>query len=634
MSSCKSITSESSRASENGCDTECGFIRSDALPFGITIIPGSGKLTEFPISNENLNNAEGANFFDAISALDLCPRAFPPTSICVGECPEFAAASQINFINGDLIISEPAVVNPVSDLLQALQSSSDLLDIFPNLLGINGNLYIVGTSYRRITGFERLRFVTGSIVIVNNQNLITIPSFPSLLSVGGLVTVSTPASGAEEEYICGRSAIIIANNSSLRKISGFETLRQVKDGIFIANNACLTHICGFIHLYRTDRIVIKSNPKLSKIVGFGYIDTLNNGLYILDNGLDGQYDLVINAFVALETSIRVIVIGNAGLKSLKLDSLNFAGFFVVRSNPQLEDVSTSVHFINELSIENNRSLLVIRFPCLREVNEHLNINSNCSLLCIEGFDELRRVGHGIMLADNKQLVELRGFNKLKYIGSSCVSAPLVQQASGCSNCGCTVDVSFDWTTIIRLPTVCGVVDTFPVDFYDDSAAACAYQLPLDFFRLVCNAATPCAQLPIDQDIPRLVSYSLIIFRNQRLKAIGGFCNLKHIESNMYIIGNPVLHTIQAFGQLAYALDIWIRNNQNLKYIIAFANLLSIRDFVVYETNQLINLDNIKSLEFAQLIATEARSSRSIKYPNHPLPSVLGYTLYYAYDNRC
>jgi len=381
----------------------------------------------------------------------------------------------------------------------------------------------------------------------------------------------------------------------------------------------------------TDRLVIKSNPKLSKIVGFGYVDTFNNGLYILDNGFDNEYDLTINAFTSLETVGKIAVIGNITLKSLKLDALQVAGIFVVRSNQQLEEVSSSVRFVNELYIERNGGLLTINFPHLQEVTYYLNINNNCSLICIDGFDELRRVGHGIMIAENKTLAELRGFNKLKYIGSNCVSLPEEQQ-SPCNICGCATPLAFDWSTFVRDNAVCSVVDNFPADFYDESSLACAYEIPLDFFRLVCNTATHCGQLPVDQEIPGILSYSLIIFRNQRLRAIGGFCNLKHVESNIYIVGNSILHTINAFGQLAYALDIWIRNNPNIKHIIGFANLLSVRDFVVYESNQLIDLNNIKSLEFAQTISTEARTSRSIKYPRHPIPSILGYTIYFAYEN--
>src|SRR5690606_34243127 len=135
---------------------------------------------------------------------------------------------------------------------------------------------------------------------------------------------------------CGRGAIIIANNSSIKKIAGFEALRQVKDGIFIADNPCLQQICGFIHLYRTDRIVIKSNPRLSKLVGFCYIDTINIGLYILDNNFENELDFVIGAFSMLETAGRIVILGNRSLKVLKLDSLQIVpNEFIVRSNDSL-----------------------------------------------------------------------------------------------------------------------------------------------------------------------------------------------------------------------------------------------------------------------------------------------------------
>ena len=51
----------------SGCDTVCNFYPSESHPFGITIIPGSGKLTEFPATNENLNCPDdGSNFLELI----------------------------------------------------------------------------------------------------------------------------------------------------------------------------------------------------------------------------------------------------------------------------------------------------------------------------------------------------------------------------------------------------------------------------------------------------------------------------------------------------------------------------------------------------------------------------------------
>lgn len=631
-----------------GCDTDCNFLRNDNLPFGITIIPGSGKLTEFPIAPDNLNGPDdNPNFLDCIRNADLCPRAYPPTNICIRDCLEFAAAAQINFINGDLIIADPGLLgNANVGILQVLPlPNNDAIDIFPNLLGINGNLYIVGTRYRRITGFDKLRFVTGSIVIVNNPELISIPTFPSLLSVGGLVTLIPPnSSGTGELGVqnhgdprvderCGRGAVIIANNASLRKITGFEALRQIKDALVISDNATLTHICGFIHLYRTDRIVIEGNPRLSKIIGFCYTDTINIGLYILDNNVDGEYDFTISAFIALETAGRIVIVGNNSLKSLKFDSLRIViNEFIVRSNNQLQEISSSVQFVSDLYIENNRSLQVLKLPCLQEVNFTMSISGNCSLLCLDTFDELRRVGHGIIIADNRQLAELKGFNKLKYIGSQCIRRPELQRPSACDGCGCLADIEFDWLSIVRLID-CTIIDDFPLETFDIARNACAYELPFEFYRLLCNSVTVGPELPVDEDIPEVIDFSIIIFRNQRLRAIGGFCNLKHLNTNLYIIYNAILHTINAFGQLAFVLDVWIRNNTSLKYIIGFGNLLSVRDFVVYESSCLTDLNNIKSLEFAQKIAIEARSASSVKYPKIPIPSVLGYILYYSYDNR-
>jgi len=642
---------------DQGC-SDCDSIKNNGTPFGITIIPGSGKLSEFPPCNDNLNGPEdGTSCLEQLQNKDICPKACIPQSICVREPQEFAAISHINFINGDLIIADPLLPAPFSgsSILQILPvvQNNDLTDIFPNLLGINGSLYVVGTNYRMITGFDKLRFVTGSIVFVNNFNLITIPTFPSLLNVGGQIIGVPPISLVEDAMItaafdetaaldqneiidprCGRGAIIIANNALLRKITGFEALRQVKDGIFIADNPCLQHICGFIHLYRTDRIVIKGNAKLSKIIGFCYIDTINTGLYILDNDLETDVDLLVSAFVMLETAGRIVITGNKTLKSIKFDALRIVvNEFIIRSNDSLDEISSSVQFVSDLYIENNRNLHTIKMACLYEVNHIMSVSSNCSIVCIDTFDELRRVGDGIIIADNKQLVELKGFNKLKYIGSDCVTPPFDQQPSICKGCKCIAGTNFDWSTITNID--CTITDNFPVNAFDDSSLSCAYILPIDFFRLTCNANIACSGLLlVDEDIPQILSFSLIIYGNPRLKAIGGFCGLKHVNSVIYIINNSVLHTINAFGQLAFALDIWIRNNPSLKFIIGFSNLLAVRDFVIYETACLCDFNGLKLLEFAQDIAIEAKNVKSVKLRKTPIPTVLGYILYFSYNTKC
>jgi len=318
----------------------------------------------------------------------------------------------------------------------------------------------------------------------------------------------------------------------------------------------------------------------------------------------------------------------------------------VRSNGSLQELSATVQYVGGLYIENNISFTTIKLPCLEEVTMDLNIDGNCALLCLDNFDELRRVGGAILIADNKQLVEIKGFSKLKYIGSICAQNSGANPTPNCGTCinTCFPSATFDWATgIVVDATTCTITSIFDHNFYDASFLDCPYILPNDFFLQLCNpistGANACLSVlssPTSGELaaPGAVSYSLIIFRNPRLRAIGGFCNLKQVNSNIYIINNAVLNTIAAFGQLAVALDVWIRNNPLLKFIIGFINLLSVRDFVVLETAGLRELNALKSLEFAQDIAIEAYSIKSVKFGPNPIPTVLGYVSYFNFSTTC
>ena len=620
---------------DNECNSDCNFSKNDNDPYGISVLPGSNRFVEYPKKNSCLNDDccdDAPNFLRSIRINDLCPKAYPPTSICIRDSNDFSSIAQVNFINGDLIICDKMTECPNDNLQGLAVANNDLLNILPNLLGINGSIYIIGTQYRRITGFDKLRFVTGSIVIVNNIHLVTIPSFPNLLNVGGQI-IFNPISSSDPDCHnsskCGRSAIIIANNASLKRIAGFEEIRQVNDGIFIIDNVSLTHICGFMHLYRTNRIVIRRNAQLIKIIGFHFIDTINIGLFILSNNTDNKRELIIDAFGKLKSAGNIIISDNEGLKTIKFDELKIVcKNFAICLNNSLQEISSSVQYVNNLYIEHNKKLTYIKFDCLQEINYTLNINSNCSLLCINTFNELKNVGSGIVISDNKQLTEINGFNCLKYIGSKCICNSSCQ----INDCGCTIDDNndFDWNTLTCTDD-CTIVDNFPIDMFDETKL-CNWHISENFFRFVCNGAKSCCAITTSECIPSCLSYSLIIFHNQKLKAIGGFCELKHVNSNIYIVDNAILHTINAFGQLAFALDIWIRNNPQVKYIIGFSNLLSIRDLVISESSGLSDFNSIKSLEFAQKIAIESKNFKTVKFSKHPIPSVLGYVLYYCYNN--
>jgi len=241
-----------------------------------------------------------------------------------------------------------------------------------------------------------------------------------------------------------------------------------------------------------------------------------------------------------------------------------------------------------------------------------------------------------VIADNKQLAELKDFNELKYIGSrSIFNEPVVEFEDCIGGSNCTAGILINWIDVIQTNVILctAPIDGFIGNEYDEQALfACSYTLPNQFFDLVCNPNNTC-ELSSDDNVPSIVDISIVIFRNSRLRAIGGFSSLKHVESAIYIIFNAVLHTIHAFGQLAFALDIWIRNNPSLKYIIGFNDLLSVRDLTVLESVCLVDWNNLKCLQYAQNISLEAKNAKSIKLGNRPKPTVLGIALYYSFDSK-
>lgn len=160
--------------------------------FGVSLIPGTGRLLEFVDCNQNRIACTGTctdknSLVSCLCNNKFCPRSYSGCLTIDGYC-KFAAFKKINFIDGDLIITDGSSDNCFFTACNGITLSlTEAMDIFPNLLGINGNLYIINTIYSKITGFPKLRWVTGSIIIANNPNLMCMPSFESLLNIGGII---------------------------------------------------------------------------------------------------------------------------------------------------------------------------------------------------------------------------------------------------------------------------------------------------------------------------------------------------------------------------------------------------------------------------------------------------------------
>jgi hypothetical protein len=473
-------------------DTDCINIKKDYCPVGVKMIKGSGRL--FAIGANKHDNFMRGNFNNHPKHLaELADGYCPPTfkcGICVKKCCDFEAAKCINYVNGDLIINVSDCDDDCKDgqfkhLAKFYNGRREQHDIFPELIGINGSLYIIGTDLVRLSGFRKLEYVVGDIVIVNNPNLISHPTFPSLITIGRKNknnehfhgnhgkkshTSQDTDSDCSDNCDCdndncncdskstnikGSGRVIIGNNNVLRKVIGFEAVIQISAGVYILENDCLTQICGFINLLRTDDIVINKNRRLHKILAFCYLELVSHYLFITCNNTDGDCEFFIDSFHNLEVTGKIIIAKNYDLKVFSLPKLvNVENVFVVEKNRELEVIkSNNLRYAGTILIRDNYRLCDIEFKSVETIDQGLYIENNTMLEKIDSFNNLKRVDQSIHIIGNKNLCSVTGFDCLHYIGSNMYD--LADCAPNHCNCDHHCDCDNDTCKSTNWKTFCG-----------------------------------------------------------------------------------------------------------------------------------------------------------------------------------
>jgi hypothetical protein len=674
------------QSSDQCQDDECMNIGKCSAR-GIHIIKGTGLLREFRPCSVQDSQSPPPPSINPLSILSSITCPYYTGCITITDVCQFRNFEYCNYINGDLVISIAAPNNSPTDcnsvcsgsfnfIDQSCNNNIELIDIFPNLLGINGTLYIYANiNVTKITGFNKLKYVAGGIIVSGNESLLTMPSFNTLEDVMHNYSYSNPGCQSQNlgcgqdpspncdnfdpcKYIRKSGLIMIFNNCVLRKIVGFEKVRHVTEGIFIYDNPCLSHICGFINLINTDFIVIMNNDTLHQILGFCFTAEITRELiiYYNNNNNKGFDDLVINAFHKLETAGEVRVFQNAYLRNFTLDSLTFVGNdILIRGNKDLDSISMpALKFVDCLHIEQNRSLHKVNFDCLEEIKCQFEFNNNDTFECLDGFNALKRVGHAVQIINNTKLLQITGFKSLSSVGSSqkitinsvCQNVDLPFSLYAGSPCGC-LDVVYpvpdpdnpDNTINAYISSIFNGCDSeLPVDINYDSdtniAADLCSVLGCNYSCVNCGTAQQNTHSMCDcngapQDFALI--YSIIIFNNPRLKVIGGFDNLVSIASNLYIASNRKLHTVCAFPKLEFLVDLRLLCNKNLKYVYGFSHLKHARDVLVFDSPCLEQFHKLSSLPYVQYMLLDTKYAKSVKGIQCPLPSVVGGSLYYSYD---
>jgi len=621
------------------CNHECYYIKQDEAPLGVKTILGSSKIICQGATSPNLIELGVCNLNQPCVTENCCPTApeyctrITTGTICVGDCCDLKQYACTNFINGDLVINSPP---------QLCGNMTTLDNVFPHLLGINGNLWIVNTNYTSITGFKMLKWITGSIYIVDNFVLTQIPTFDKLVIVSA--SVAKVKQSTVEPCLCSPTVegcphqkrfarIVIVNNSALVNICGFNSVRQITDGIFISGNSCLVKIMAFGHLYNTISIYIANNNNLSVINAFTKIEQLQY-INIVDNNAIGKNELEIFEFENLISVTFLFVVNNNKLRKLVFSKLCDIIAMSICKNNRLQCLKLPLlKTIFDFNIANNPKLDFISVDNLVSVKGSIVIAENAELKKLETFNRLKFVARVVKIINNKNLCEIKCFNFLKTIGQT-------TEICDTYNPICP-EILIDFSTSISIalcPTnsdtivsnwSCYGVDTtnYVIQFPDNDLT-----LPTDFYMLICNTETACTTLPVPPTPPKTsISYSIVISGNPNLQIIESFNTLKNIDSSIWIVNNNNLQTICSFGALNYAIDIGIRNNPKLSNIFGFQSLVFARDIVVLETPCLENWLSLESLEFVQTLTVETKTPVSISKLPNPLPSVLGLNYYYKYQ---
>jgi hypothetical protein len=561
----------------------------------VTVLNGNAKLIAYDeIKDKNVIDlnaiTDKSKLYDGIG-----PQEFNQ-NICINTYSDLKLGELPNYLNGNLIIlsGENAFDGPFANLAN---NHLDEIDIFNNLVGINGSLCIIGTAYKKINGFSNLKFIRGNLIIINNSKLTSISIFPSLISIG--------------------QKIIIANNPLLSKIIGFEEVQNA-NGVYIMDNDMLTDICGFINLLQTDNIIIESNLALKSILGFCYIETIKSTLSISCNNQNGNENLFIDAFHYLESIGGLVIHSNHLLEEIHFKKLHYIiDLLKVSSNIELIKIKiNSLVSVGDLIIENNSNLNDLKFKNLSEITASLIISNNKSIESLNTFEILKRIGHSLLIIGNELLETIGGFNELKFIGNKIYQLDL--NATTSETCPTN-----NWITIF--PNSCEIdnSDINIVNSLTDFNFKISNQFGTDVYKV--NFSNECVdgQSTIKLITPSVVSdhlnqynIGLMIYSNPNLVLIKSFHVLKSISGHIYFVQNPKLEIIHGFNELTNLLDLHVRNNPLIESIKSFESIVNARDIIIAETIKLKHCDGFKKLRFAQHLYLESANENVFDYPKY------------------
>ncbi|PQJ74717.1 T9SS type B sorting domain-containing protein [Polaribacter gangjinensis] len=323
-------------------------------------------------------------FLVSFLGFSQCP---PPGEIVLSsqeEVDQFVAdySGTCDGISGDLIL-----LSKLTGVNTDNPAASEITDIsgLDFLKSINGSLTIT-INASEIIGFNLLTSVRGDIEITSSSSIQKINGFNNLTFARRIVI----ANNTQLKIIEGfqkieslESSIEIGNNDLLEEIQAFNNISSIKGELNISNNEALQKIPSFSKLIEIfSDLNLTSNPKLFSIDGFNELRVIGNDLNIefikeihgfdnlrfvnryLDfrNGIEkipsfNNLEKVGAGFRIQNTSLQSINGFNSLLKTG--DDFFLEDWFIISENPILNEVRGFGRFIfveGMLEVKNNPQL--------------------------------------------------------------------------------------------------------------------------------------------------------------------------------------------------------------------------------------------------------------------------------------
>jgi len=467
-------------------------------------------------------------------------------------------------INGNLTISGSdiyslgplASIESINNLLIQYTALTDIVGLNSlqnvNGLNINDNFGLIN-----ISGMSSLTAINSDCQIYGNGELASLSGFSSVLTIGGLLSIS---------------------DNSLLTIDGFRALQSINGKCQIENENPYT-IFGFNNLTLIgESLEIKncimssaSNcfPAITSIADHltlsecsGQIDSFNNLTNVGSIIIDSNIITTLLGFNALQNVTDLSIVNNPNLGAINAFSnlLHIGGKLDLKTNPLLTTIDGFDHTADiggEVIIAYNAiDFSNGVFPALSLVGGNLHLDSNSSNTVMDSFNNLLQVNGYLFFSCSS--IDIAGFDVLLNIGDDfSFSGGSTKYISGFPNL-LSVGGRFTISSTANLESVSGIINlatvTKLVSINHNDALTSLSGFP---------------HLTTIGDEMRINNNLLLPSLNNKFNA------LLSVPNGILIEMNPVLQQIDDFNLLVNTSGIVIQSNYKLSYLSGFNSVVQI-----------------------------------------------------------